>query len=154
LATLRAELKDDPVRLRRAIHAFYKRHGLTPIFNLLALFFLPIMALALVAVQEMALKTGGAFLWIPNIAGRDPLFILPVLFGALLALYVDHAFAKNVRHRILIWGLVFPLLSTTGLLFSAGADIYLVTSAVLLLVQRAAVSGQLSALARAWQRRD
>ena len=154
LAALKAELKDDPVRLRRAIHAFYKRNGLTPVFNLLALFFLPIMALALVAVQEMALKTGGAFLWIPNIAARDPVFILPVLFGALLALYVDFAFAKSIRHRVLIWGLVFPLLSATGMLFSAGADIYLVTSAVLLLVQRAAVSGQLSALARRWQSRD
>ena len=59
LAALKRRLKDDPVRLRRAIRSFYKRNGLTPVFNLLALLFLPIMAIALLAVQELVLNTGG-----------------------------------------------------------------------------------------------
>ena len=45
------------------------------------------------AVQELATQTNGAFLWIPSLADRDPLFILPVIFGVLITLYLDLAFA-------------------------------------------------------------
>ena len=51
---IKQRLKDDPVRKTRAIRAFYKRHGMTPGRNLIAMLFLPIMAVALLAVQDLA----------------------------------------------------------------------------------------------------
>ena len=42
------------MRKTQAIRAFYKRHGITPGRNLLAMLFLPIMAVALLAVQHLA----------------------------------------------------------------------------------------------------
>lgn len=150
---IKARFKDDPPRRTRALKTFYKRHGITPMRNMIALFFLPVMALALVAVQHVATKKGGALLWIPNLAERDELLILPLIFGALITLYVDVAFVTKRMHRVLTWALAFPLLTATAALLSAGADIYLITSAVLLLVQRAYVSGMFVALRKMWRDR-
>ena len=133
LDELKNRLKDDPVRRTRAIRAFYKRHGITPVRNLLALAFLPVMAVALLAVQELAAKSNVGLLWMPDLAMRDPLFILPVVFGVLITLYVDLAFVTKTKHRVVIWLTVLPVMVATGALFGAGANIYLIASAVLLL---------------------
>ena len=37
LVALKARLKEDPPRLTRAISGFYKRHGITPVRNLIAM---------------------------------------------------------------------------------------------------------------------
>jgi membrane protein insertase Oxa1/YidC/SpoIIIJ/rhodanese-related sulfurtransferase/phosphohistidine swiveling domain-containing protein len=152
LASLKARLRNDPGRRARAIRAFYKRHGLTPIRNLAALLFLPIMAIALLAVQDAASASRGEFLWIKNFAERDPWLILPILFAALLAFYLHLAFVRTAKHRVLVWAIVFPLLAVTGGLFSAGADIYLVASSALLVAQRACVAGEFSRLRTLWHR--
>jgi rifampicin phosphotransferase len=149
---LKTRLKDDPVRRARAIGALYKRLGLTPARNLLALLFLPIMAIALIAVQELTASDVGGWLWMESLAERDPWLILPVLFGALLSLYLDIVFVQATKHRILAWAVAFPLLTATGALFSAGADVYLVASAALLLAQRVAVAGELARLGAWWRR--
>lgn len=152
LDDIKTRLKGDPVRRTRAIRSFYRRHRITPIRNLVALAFLPVMAIALLAVQELVATSKVALLWIPDLAQRDPLFVLPLIFGALITLYVDWAFATSARHRLVIWLTVLPIMVATGVLLSAGADIYLVASAALLLIQRAWIGGQFAALAQAWRR--
>jgi rhodanese-related sulfurtransferase len=149
--SLKIRLKDDPVRRTHAIRGF-KRHGITPARNLLALAFLPLMAVALLAVQELAAQTDGAFLWTAGLAYRDLWFVLPLVFGVLITLYVDLAFATSAKRRALIWIVTLPLMTATGTLFSAGADIYLIVSAALLLVRRLWVNGQFGQLWRAWRR--
>ncbi len=151
LESLKARFKDDPVRRTDAVRGFYKRHGITPARNLLALAFLPVMAVALTAVQDLATQTDGAFLWTPGLGYRDPWFVLPLVFGVLITLYVDLAFASSAKSRALIWIAVLPLMTATGRLFSAGADVYLIVSATLLLVQRLYVSGRFVQLWQAWR---
>ena len=151
---IKARLREDPVRKARAIRAFYKRHELTPGRNLIALLFLPIMALAVMAVQEVAVQANQGFLWLPDLAARDPLRILPFVFAALITLYVDLAFVRTGWQRIAVWVALFPLFIATGTLFGSGADIYLVTSAALLIVQRIWVSGLLARLWHAWRCRS
>ena len=152
LAAIKSRLRDDPVRRTRAIRGFYKRHGLTPVRNLIALCFLPIMAVALIAVQEAASKAGGHFLWVTDLAKRDPWLVLPALFGVLVTLYIDMAFVRGVTSRIIVWLVALPLLTATGALFGGGADIYLVASAALLVVQRLWVAGALARLRLAFSR--
>ena len=149
---IKRRLKHDPVRRTRAIRSFYKRHGITPVRNLLALAFLPVMAVALLAVQELAGKSNVGFLWISDLAQRDALFVLPLVFGTLITLYVDLAFVTKAKHRVIIWLTVWPVMIATGALFGAGADIYLIASAALLLIQRLWVSGQFAAMTKAWRR--
>ena len=152
LEALKTRLKDDPVRKTHAIRSFYKRHGMTPVRNLLALAFLPVMAVALMAVQELAVAMNEAVLWIPGLAQRDPLFILPLVFGVLITIYLDLAFATDMKRRALIWIVALPLMTATGALFSAGGDIYLIASAALLVVQRLWVSGLIGRFRQAWRR--
>ena len=153
LDALKNRLKDDPVRRTRAMRTFYRRQGITPMRNLLALFYLPVMAVALLAVQELTAKTTGGLLWISSLAQRDPWLLLPLVFGALITLYIDLVFATNAKRRMLIWIVALPLMTATGALFGAGADIYLVASAALLVVQRLWVSGVFERMRQAWSRR-
>jgi rhodanese-related sulfurtransferase/membrane protein insertase Oxa1/YidC/SpoIIIJ/phosphohistidine swiveling domain-containing protein len=151
LVALKARLKEDPPRLTRAISGFYKRHGITPMRNLIAILFLPIMALALAAVQKAVSTDNNQFFWISNLAERDHWFALPVLFAALITLYIDMAFVRTHWHRLAVWGAVFPLFIATGALFSAGTDLYLVMSAALLIVQRIWVSELIPRLWSTWR---
>ena len=70
---IKQRLKDDPVRKTRAIRAFYKRHGMTPGRNLIAMLFLPIMAVALLAVQDLAAQTNASLPWIAEPCGSRSL---------------------------------------------------------------------------------
>ena len=149
---IKQRLKDDPVRKTRAIRAFYKRHGITPGRNLIAMLFLPIMAVALLAVQDLVGMGNVPMGWLPGLAERDPFLILPLAFGVLITIYIDLAFATSRVKRIAIWLVALPALTATGAILSAGADIYLVASAALLVMQRLWVSGELAWLAQAWRR--
>lgn len=152
LQALKSRLRNDPVRRLRAMRAFYRRHGITPVRNLLALAFLPVMALALLAVQEVSEKSAVSFLWIGNLGQRDPWFVTPVLFGALVTLYIDLAFARNLRQHIAVWVIGLPVLSAIAAFLNSGAVIYLIASATLLLLQHVIVSGALRRAALAWRR--
>ena len=152
LESVKHRHKDDPVRRSRAIRAFYKRQGITPVRNLVALAFLPVMAVALLAVQELAAKANVGLFWISDLAQRDPLFILPLIFAALITTYVDLAFVTKTKHRIVIWLIIFPIMIATGLLFGAGPNLYLIASAMLLLMQRMWINGHLAAVYKAWRR--
>jgi rhodanese-related sulfurtransferase/membrane protein insertase Oxa1/YidC/SpoIIIJ/phosphohistidine swiveling domain-containing protein len=153
LDALKLRLKDDPPRMSRAIGAFYKRHGITPLRNLIALLFLPIMALALAAVQHaVSSAEPNPLLWVVNLDDRDRWLVLPMLFAGLITLYIDMAFVRTGWQRVAVWATVFPLFVATGALFAAGTDVYLVMSAALLVVQRVWVSGLASRLWRDWRR--
>lgn len=148
---LKTRLKGDP-RLARAMQAFYRRYGLTPVRNLLGLLFLPVMALSVGAVHLAATVNKQSLLWIPDLSERDPWLVLPVLFAVLFAIYCDWAFGRSKKQRALIWIIAVSLLTIAGTLLSAAADLYIVFTAVLLLLQRAIVSGAFGRLA-AWLRR-
>jgi rhodanese-related sulfurtransferase/membrane protein insertase Oxa1/YidC/SpoIIIJ/phosphohistidine swiveling domain-containing protein len=146
LKELKAQLKGDPRRLARAMRTLYRRNDMTPVRNLLALLFLPLMALGVAAVHAIAQVRGQSFLWVSNLANRDPTFALPALFAVLIALYIDSAFVRNKGQRMLVWAISMPLFTVSAALLSAAADIYIIASVVLLLIQRAVVNGQLAAL--------
>jgi rhodanese-related sulfurtransferase/membrane protein insertase Oxa1/YidC/SpoIIIJ/phosphohistidine swiveling domain-containing protein len=149
---IRQRLSGNPPARARAIRAFYKRHNITPGRNLIALLFLPIMAVALAAVQHLATGSPVSLGWIGSIGDRDPWLILPLAFGVLITAYIDLAFATTRNRRIAIWALALPALTATGALLSAAADIYLITSAVLLIAQRLWVVGFYETMLRRWQR--
>ena len=150
---IKARLKGDPRRFAREMRAFYRRNGLTPIRNLLALLFLPLMAISVAAVQKAAALQSVPLLWVRDAAAPDPTLVLPLVFAALICGYLDLVFGETRLRRLLIWGLGIPLLGVTGALLSAAADIYLITSAVLLTVQRLFVAGTVSAAIAATTKR-
>lgn len=146
LDALKARLAEDPVRRMRAIQGFYRRHGLTPGRNLLALLFLPIMTLAVASVQRLSGDMPQALWWMDGLDTRDETLLLPLVFGVLIALYLHVSLAETRRQRILCWTLGLGLMTAAAALLGAAADLYLIASAGLLLVQRFIVAGGLRRL--------
>ena len=147
LDLLKSRLAADPPRRMRAIQAFYRRHGLTPGRNLLALLFLPIMTLAIASVHRLAGELPQALWWMESLDTRDETLLLPLLFGILIAIYLHVSLAETQRHRMIVWTLGLAAMTTAAALLSAAADIYLVASAALLLLQRTLITADLSFLA-------
>lgn len=141
LDALKAKLADDPQRKARAVQAFYADKGLTPVRNLAALLFLPVMMLGVSAAQEASAALALPFLWMADFGLPDPLFVMPALFCALAAVYLLWAVAKTRRARVLWMVLGVPLLFAMVFSLSGAANAYLCFSLTLLLIQRAYVTG-------------
>ncbi|MBA3773243.1 MAG: YidC/Oxa1 family membrane protein insertase [Ramlibacter sp.] len=136
---LKARFHDDPVRRGRALQAFHRKHHLTPVRNLTAVLFIPILAVALGAVEMVATRAATPFLWIPNIGKPDPWFALPLVFAALLSWYLDLAYGRSARQRVVMAVMALPAAGALASMFNAGAALYLAASVALLLVQRLVV---------------
>ena len=149
---LKSRLQADPRRLARALRTFYRRNGLTPFRNMLGLAFLPLMSVCVAAIYVVAIERHQSLLWVADAANHDLTFILPIIFAALICIYIDSAFVTTLRHRFLVWIIGMIVLTATGGLLSAAADVYLVASAALLVVQRAAVTNKFHVLLQ-WFRR-
>ncbi|OED49898.1 PEP-utilizing protein [Rhodobacteraceae bacterium (ex Bugula neritina AB1)] len=149
MKALKAKLAHDPVRKARAVQAFYKDKGLTPMKNLTALLFLPVMMLGVSAAQEASASLQTPFLWMADLGLPDPLFIMPVLFCALAAVYLLWAVAKTPRQKTLWMVLGMPALFAMVFSLSGAANAYLCFSLSLLLVQRAYVTGMHARLGQA-----
>ncbi|UWR58822.1 PEP/pyruvate-binding domain-containing protein [Phaeobacter inhibens] len=150
MKALKERLADDPVRKARAVQAFYADKGLTPMKNLTALLFLPVMMLGVSAAQVASASLQTPFLWMANLGAADPLFIMPVLFCALAAVYLLWAVAKTPRQKTLWMVLGMPALFAMVFTLTAAANAYLCFSLTLLLVQRAYVTGMHKQLGEAF----
>lgn len=136
LADLKSKLKHDPIRRARAVQNFHKKLGLTPLRNLTALLFLPVMMLGLNAIEKAAPKVTDGFLWIATLGNPDPYYILPLSFGFFAGVYLHVTLASSNIRRLLSWGIAVPLLIALVLQLSAAGTLYLNVSLILLLVQR------------------
>lgn len=138
---LKETLKNDPTRKARAVQQFYTDKGLTPMRNLAALLFLPVMMLGLSATSEAAADIKTSFLWVPNLGQPDGTYVLPIFFAFLAGTYLHWAVAKSKRQAALWWGIGAPVMFALVFQLSAAGNVYLCISLTLLLLQRAYVTG-------------
>jgi rifampicin phosphotransferase len=153
-------LKDEISRLKeragsdrriytRGLTALHRRHGITPVRNLIALLFVPVFVISVAAVADAARRQHVSFLWIPNLAGRDPLFVLPFLFAVIVALYLMLSVAQTGRQRLVASAVGIPVFAAVCAYLDGAADLYLFASACLMLVQRGVAALDCQALRRA-----
>lgn len=141
VADLKTRLALDPQRQARALNDLYARAGMTPGRNLIALLFLPILALAVGAAVHVAQNMPTRFLWVNDLAQYDPWMGLPLLFAGLLGIYLTDAFVTTRRHAVIVWAIAVPLLFAAAAILPAAAGLYMTASALLLLVQRMVITG-------------
>jgi rifampicin phosphotransferase len=137
---LKSRLSNDPIRLRRALSDYAKRHNLTPLRNLAALAFLPVLALSVLAAGDAAKAKPVALAWVPDLAAPDPRVALPLMFAALFTLYCIAAIARTQRQALLTAVIAIPTLAIMTAKLPAAAALYLNISAALLIAQRAWVA--------------
>jgi rhodanese-related sulfurtransferase/membrane protein insertase Oxa1/YidC/SpoIIIJ/phosphohistidine swiveling domain-containing protein len=154
VAAIKAKYGDDSKRRLREMRAFYLKHNLTPIRNMFGLLFLPLMALCVAAIGKVATQSAAGLLWLDNAGEPDPGYVLPVIFAVLICAYLHIALAHSWKQRTLVWLLAGAAFVAIGSLLNAAADIYMIASIALLLVQRFAITGTFKRLLRAWQTRS
>ena len=138
---IETRLADDPPRRARALQAFYRKHGLTPGRNLLALAFLPLLAVGLSAVEQAGRTWQGplAGFW-PGL-DEAPFWIWPLAVALLAGIYMQLTLARTRRQRLYVWGLGAPLMAGLALMLSKAGNLYLLISLSLLMLQRWFVTG-------------
>jgi membrane protein insertase Oxa1/YidC/SpoIIIJ/rhodanese-related sulfurtransferase/phosphohistidine swiveling domain-containing protein len=144
LAPVMAEAKEryagDPKRFARYLKAFHREHGITPARNLLALLFLPVLAICVAGVDAAAHSARLTLWWMADLARPDPLYVLPALFGAGVAFYLAISLART-RMQQALWGAGgFVAFTVLAAFLSAAVNLYLVTSVVIMLAQRGVLS--------------
>ncbi len=149
IAALKQRLGGDGKRFSRALSALNRRHGMTPGRNLLALVFLPVLALSVAAVTAAVHENPQALWWISDLGSRDHTLLMPALFSALVSLYLVLSVARTRMQRIVSFSLGFPAFTGLAFYLNAGADLYMVASACLMLVQRGMVAIDLAQLRQA-----
>jgi len=149
IAALKRRLGGDGRRFSRALSALHRRHGMTPGRNLLALAFLPVLALSVAAVNAAVHERPQALWWMPDLGSRDHTLLMPAAFSALVILYLMLSVARTRKQRIASLVIGFPAFTGLAFYLSAGADLYMVASAGLMLLQRAIVAINLAPLRQA-----
>ncbi|WP_196593516.1 YidC/Oxa1 family membrane protein insertase [Pectinatus sottacetonis] len=77
---LQKKYKDKPQELQQKMGQIYKEAGVNPLAGCLPLIAqMPILMAMFYALQSVHFTNDPSFLWIPNLAMPDPLYILPIL---------------------------------------------------------------------------
>ncbi len=86
LQALQAKHKNDPQKQQAEIMKLYSEHGMSPLSPLLGclpmLLPMPVLFALFFVFQNTIEFRGVAFMWLPDISLKDPLYILPLVMGA------------------------------------------------------------------------
>ena len=86
MQALQAKYKSDPQKQQAEIMKLYSAHGMSPLSPLLGclpmLLPMPILFALFFVFQNTIEFRGVAFMWLPDISLKDPLYILPLVMGA------------------------------------------------------------------------
>lgn len=138
---LREEHNDDPQRLQQEMMKLYSERGANPLGGCLPIFIqLPIFLVLYYTIMEFesleSFRTGGLF-WFQDLTVADPLYILPVIYIATMAVSQEIAMKNTAPAQKKIMRLLPPVfgvvLAVGG--FPAGLFVYWVASNVISVFQ-------------------
>lgn len=124
---LQERYKEDPAQLQKEVMQLYKREGVNPFSGCWPML-LPwpiLLALFFVLANTIELR-GQAFLWLPDLSLKDPLFILPVLMGASMFVVSKAGMIgmpPNPQSKMMLY--VMPVMMTVLFInFASGLNLY------------------------------
>ncbi|MBD8881666.1 membrane protein insertase YidC [Rhodanobacter sp. 7MK24] len=117
IQALKERYGDDKAKLQQAQMELYKKEKVNPMAGCLPVLITMPVFFALLYVLEYSLELRQAsFLWIPDLSAHDPLYILPVIYAAVMlgtqwlnpvAAGMDPAQAKMMKVMPLIFSVMF-----------------------------------------------
>ncbi|UCC24166.1 MAG: membrane protein insertase YidC [Gemmatimonadales bacterium] len=141
---IQTKYKDNPEKLQKEMMKLYKEHGFNPLGGCLPMLipFPVLIALFFVFRNTIELR-GVPFLWLPDLAAKDPLYILPLALAVSMFLLqwisLRSMPESNPQMRMMMWfmpvfmGFIF-------LQFPSGLNLYYATANVATLPQQVLIA--------------
>ncbi len=131
LQAIQAKHKGDPQRLQQEMMKLYKEHNVNPLGGCWPMLLpMPVLfALFFVLGNTIELR-GVPFLWFPDLARADPLYIIPVLSGISMfglskigQMGIEHTPQTEIQAKMMLY--FMPVMITFfGLQFASGLNLY------------------------------
>lgn len=123
--------KDDPKKQQEEMFRLYKEHHVNPMGGCWPMLLPMPVLLALFFVFQYSIELRGAsFLWLPDLASKDPFYILPIIMG--LSMYVlskvgQMGMETNAQMKMTTY--IMPIFMTVIFLnFASGLNLYYAVS--------------------------
>lgn len=139
------ELKDKAGSNRKkyshSIMKLYRKNCLTPAFNLCGtLIQILIFILLFRVVSQISRASSESFLWLSSLANQDPYFIFPFLVAGLIGVTIRLNLSNKKIYSLIFQIIVSILLFLLLFRLSAGVNLYLIFSLLLILLQKQMVT--------------
>ncbi|WP_182187398.1 YidC/Oxa1 family membrane protein insertase [Pectinatus frisingensis] len=138
---LQEKYKGKPQELQQKMGQVYKEAGVNPLAGCLPLFAqMPILMAMFYALQSVHFTNDPSFLWVPNLAMPDPLFILPIL-SALTTFVTQWQTSKSSAQaqaaQMKIMMVAMPIfIGWISIKFAAGLVLYWVVMNIMQVLQQ------------------
>ena len=131
LQEIQKKYKDQPEKLQKEMMKLYKDHGFNPLAGCLPMLLpWPVLITLFFVFRNTIQLRGESFLWLPNLAAADPLYILPILLGAsmfLMMLISTRSMPPNAQTKMMLY--IMPIFMTVIFFnFASGLNLYYATA--------------------------
>jgi YidC/Oxa1 family membrane protein insertase len=145
LQELREKHGNDPQKQQEAMVALYKEHGFNPFAGCLPLLVpFPVLITLFFVFQNTIAFRGAAFLWLPDLSLRDPLYILPlILVVSMFALQWVMAQLSGIEQNPQMKMMMYFLPIMMGVIFfmlPAGLNLYYAVTQVASIPQQVLIA--------------
>ena len=132
LKEIQTKYKDQPEKLTKEMKKLYTDHGFNPVAGCLPMLLpFPVLITLFFVFRNTIQLRGESFLWLPNLAAADPLYILPVLLGLSMFLMqfitVRSMPEPNPQMKMMMW--IMPIMMAAIFFrFASGLNLYYATA--------------------------
>jgi YidC/Oxa1 family membrane protein insertase len=132
LKDIQTKYKDQPEKMQKELMKLYKEHGFNPLAGCWPMLLPWPVLIALFFVFQNTIELRGVpFAWLPDLAMKDPLFVLPVLLGISMFLMQWISFRTmeeiNPQMKMMMWLLpIFMVVIFANL--PSGLNLYYLTA--------------------------
>lgn len=137
---IQTKYKDNPEKQQKEMMRLYKEEGFNPLAGCLPMLLpWPVLIALFFVFQNTIELRGVAFLWLPDLSAKDPLFILPVFLGVSMFLMqwvslkaVDQV---NPQMKMMLW-IMPPMMVFIFFQLASGLNLYYAVSNIATIPQQ------------------
>ena len=143
---IQAKYKDNPEKLQKEMMKLYKEHGFNPLAGCLPMLLPWPVLIALFFVFQNTIRLRGVpFLWLPDLSGPDPFFILPIFLGVSMFLlqWVSMRTMPQQNQQMKMMMYLMPIMMVVIFFnLASGLNLYYATANVATLPQQIWIAGE------------
>jgi YidC/Oxa1 family membrane protein insertase len=143
---IQAKYKDNPEKLQKEMMKLHKEHGFNPLAGCLPMLLpWPVLIALFFVFQNTIELRGVAFLWLPDLSGPDPLFILPIFLGVSMFLlqWVSMRTMPQQNQQMKMMMYLMPIMMVFIFFnLASGLNLYYATANIATLPQQIWIAGE------------